>query len=127
MATLDQLASQIRFQLEQLSERNGHHEFEHLCRWFARNRICSNLLPATGPVSAYGDQGRDFETFRTYLNKSPIADSSFIGLVSDGPIAFACTLTKQGQIESKIRSDIGTIMESTLRKLSPTEKKIMEA
>ena len=112
MATLDQLASHIRFQLEQLSGRNGHHEFEHLCRWLARKRICSNLLPATGPVSGSGDQGRDFETFRTYLNKSPIADSSFIGVVSDGPIAFACTLTKQKRIEAKIRSDIETIMDS---------------
>jgi len=112
MATLDQLASQIRFQLEQLSERNGHHEFENLCRWLARKRICSNILPATGPVSAFGDQGRDFETFRTYLLQSPIAESSFIGLVSEGPIAFACTLTKDKDIESKIKSDTEMIMGS---------------
>jgi hypothetical protein len=112
MATLDQLASQIRFQLEQLSKRNGHHEFEHLCRYLARARICSNILPATGPVSAYGDQGRDFETFRTYLHESPISNSSFIGLASEGPIAFACTLTEEERIESKIKSDIETIMRS---------------
>jgi hypothetical protein len=112
MATLDQLAAQIRFQLEQLSERNGHHEFEHLCRWFARNKICNNILPATGPVSAYGDQGRDFETFRTYLHQSPIADSSFIGKTSNGPIAFACTLTKEKGIETKIKSDVKTILDS---------------
>src|SRR5690349_18256860 len=102
MTTLIQLASQIRFQLEQLSERNGHHEFEHLSRWLAKNRVCSNILPATGPVSAFGDQGRDFETFRTYLSQSSIAKSSFIGLASKGPIAFACTLTKKG-IEAKIK------------------------
>jgi hypothetical protein len=95
MATLDQLASQIRFHLEQLSARDGHHDFEHLCRHLARVRICSNILPATGPVSAYGDQGRDFETFRTYLYESPISNSSFVGLVFKGPIAFACTLTKK--------------------------------
>lgn len=112
MVTLDQLASQIRFQLEQLSARNAHHEFEHLCRHLARARICSNILPATGPVSAYGDQGRDFETFRTYLRESPISNSSFIGLASEGPVAFACTLTRKEDIESKIKSDIDTIMAS---------------
>ena len=112
MVTLDQLAAQIRFQLEQLSEHNGHHEFEHLCRWFARNKICNNILPATGPVSAYGDQGRDFETFRTYLHQSPIADSSFVGMTSNGPIAFACTLTNEKGIETKIKSDVKTIMDS---------------
>ena len=112
MVTLDQLASQIRFQLEQLSERNGHHEFEHLCRWYARIRICTNILPATGPVSSLGDQGRDFETFRTYLRQSSIANSSFIGLASEGPIAFACTLTQRKGIKTKNKSDIKTIMKS---------------
>ena len=112
MATLDQIAAQIRFQLEQLSERNGHHEFEHLCRWYARKRICPNILPATGPVSALGDQGRDFETFRTYLSQSNIANSSFIGSAPKGPIAFACTLTQRKGIKAKIKSDIKTIMQS---------------
>ncbi|MBT7071361.1 MAG: hypothetical protein HN686_00235 [Bacteroidetes bacterium] len=115
MATLNQLAGQIRFQLEQLSPHDGHHGFEHLCRHLARARICSNILPATGPVSAYGDQGRDFETFRTYLHESPIANSSFVGLASQGPIAFACTLTQKSKIKSKIESDVETIMgEGTL-------------
>lgn len=111
MTNKSQVIAQIRFQLEQLSTRNAHHEFEHLCRHLARERICSNILPATGPVSAGGDQGRDFETFRTYLEKSPIANSSFIGKLSQQPIAFACTIQKQ-EINSKIQSDISTIMES---------------
>ena len=29
--------------------------------------MCSNVLPATGPVSARGDQSSDIETFRSYL------------------------------------------------------------
>ena len=91
--TIIQVIRRIRFELEQLSPRNGQHEFEQICRHVARLRICSNILPSTGPVAAGGDQGRDFETFRTYLRSSPIADSSFIGLISEGPIAFACTLT----------------------------------
>jgi hypothetical protein len=75
MANPDQIKTHIRFQLEQLSTKNAHHDFEHLCRNLTRARICSNIIPATGPVSAGGDQGRDFETFRTYLNSSLIANT----------------------------------------------------
>ncbi|MGB7923312.1 MAG: hypothetical protein WCF57_08710 [Pyrinomonadaceae bacterium] len=110
MASIDQIISQIRFQLEQLSAKNAHHDFEHLCRHLTRARICSNILPATGPVSGGGDQGRDFETFKTYLSSTPIADSTFIGMVSQKPIAFACSLQKK--IFGKIQSDVRTIMSS---------------
>jgi len=34
-----QLTSQIRFALEQLSERNAQHDWEHLYRHFAHERI----------------------------------------------------------------------------------------
>ncbi|HEX2909850.1 MAG TPA: hypothetical protein VH186_03510 [Chloroflexia bacterium] len=110
MARLDQVLQQLRFGLEQLSANNAQHEFEHLCRHLARARICSNILPATGPVSTGGDQGRDFETFRTYLNSTPISSSTFIGLASNKPIAFACTLQKE--ITGKVKSDVTTIMTS---------------
>lgn len=111
-ATLDQLIARIRFELEQLSARNGQHEFEHLCCQLARSRICSNILPATGPVAAGGDQGRDFESFRTYLRASPISDSGFIGLISEEPVVFACTLTGKKNIPKKVKSDVATIMAS---------------
>lgn len=62
-----ELTRQIRFALDQLLPQNGHHQFEHFSRAFTAKKICSNVLPATGPVSAGGDQGRDFETFRTHL------------------------------------------------------------
>ena len=110
MANLDQVIAQIRFQLEQLNPKNQHHDFEHLCRHLARARVCSNILPATGPVSAGGDQGRDFETFRTYLNSSPIANSAFIGLASQRPLAFGCSLEKKEKITTKIKADVKTIM-----------------
>lgn len=111
MVNPNQIKSQIRFQLEQLSTKNAHHDFEHLCRYLTRARICSNVIPATGPVSAGGDQGRDFETFRTYLNSSSIANSTFIGMISQKTIAFACSLQKDG-ITSKIKVDANTIMDS---------------
>ena len=107
------LSAQIRFALEQLSQRNAQHEFEHLCRYLALQRICANVLPATGPVQAGGDQGRDFETFRSYLATNGLRDSSFIGLISEGMIAFACTLNKE--YRTKIRSDVVTIVSSGSR------------
>lgn len=112
MASLDQVIAQIRFALDQLSVKNGHHEFEHLCRHLTKARICSNVLPSTGPVAAGGDQGRDFETFRTYLSSTSIADSTFVGLISQKPLAFACSLEKKEKIPGKIRKDVKTIMSS---------------
>ncbi len=112
MADKAQLIAQIRFALEQLSERNAEHEWEPLCRHLARERICSNVLPATGPVQSGGDQGRDFETFQTYLTRSSLAGRSFVGLISDKPLAFACTLEKEKTVAAKVRDDVATIMSS---------------
>jgi len=53
----DQLQQQIRFQISQLSPSNGQADFEKICLFFSRNRIHKNILPATGPVQAGGDQG----------------------------------------------------------------------
>ncbi|EDE7185586.1 hypothetical protein BXO55_02565 [Salmonella enterica subsp. enterica serovar Enteritidis] len=99
----------IRFQLEQLSARNAHHEFEHLCRHLSRETICSNILPATGPVSSGGDQGRDYETFTTFINH-PHRDRIFFGGRSDSKqLVFACSLTNKAKLKSKIESDVTTI------------------
>ena len=107
MKNIAELSSYIRFQLSQLRAQNKYHEFEHLSRHFARLRICENILPATGPVGDGGDQGRDFETYRTYLHSTPIATSTFLGAAKNKKIVFACSL--QQDIVKKIRSDISTI------------------
>ena len=107
MTAPEKVANYIRFSLGQLRSRNAQHEFETLCLHFARKRICSNILPATGPVAAGGDQGRDFETFRTYLT-SQDGLSSFVALATDETIVFACTLQQQ-DIGAKIKSDVRTI------------------
>jgi hypothetical protein len=111
MAAMSQVISLLRFNLEQLSAQNAQHEFEHLCRHYARHRICSNILPATGPVQAGGDQGRDFETFRTYLASTPLSSSSFVGRIADGPMAFGCTLQKDG-VAGKVKDDVTTMLAS---------------
>ncbi len=102
-----QLANVIRFHLGELGVRNGHHEFEHLCRYLARARVYSNILPATGPVSAGGDQGRDFETFRSQVTLPAV--STFKDHASNGDVAFACSLEKD--IEAKIRRDVRSIVQ----------------
>jgi hypothetical protein len=101
----------IRFSLEKLGAANGHHEFERLAFQLARLRIASNLQEATGPVSAGGDQGRDFESYRTYLAGS-LGDGVFVGKASAEVIVGACTLNKDTL--SKINSDLKTIFSSDL-------------
>lgn len=108
VATSVELAKLIRFCLAGLAGENGHHEFEHVCRHVARLRIASNVLPATGPVSAGGDQGRDFETFRTYLiHELPFA-IGFLARASSETIAFACTIQRSG-LRSKFEQDMTAI------------------
>ncbi|MBF4474267.1 hypothetical protein [Methanobacterium formicicum] len=109
MANKEQVIQHIKFSLDQLSSRNAHHDFEHLCRHLTRARICSNVLPSTGPVSAGGDQGRDFETFKTFLD-SNLSSSNFIGLASDKVIVFGCSLQKD-KVAYKIKSDVKKIMD----------------
>jgi hypothetical protein len=104
-----ELEERIRFQLHQLGVRNAHHEFEHICRRIARQRICSNILPATGPVTSGGDQGRDFESFRTYLRSNLPDTSTFAGLASDKPVVFACTVQATG-IPGKVKGDVSSIV-----------------
>ncbi|MGH3627253.1 MAG: hypothetical protein ACRDRL_07420, partial [Sciscionella sp.] len=94
--------------LSQLRSQNRHHDFEHLCRDLARARLVSNILPATGPVAGSGDQGRDFETFHTYLADGLRFSSGFLGLASTDTVAFACT-TQPAGISAKIKTDVGAI------------------
>ncbi|WP_338832602.1 hypothetical protein [Bradyrhizobium sp. 27S5] len=101
------LISVIRFHLGELSARNGHHEFESLCRHLARARIYRNIIPATGPVGAGGDQGRDFETYSAGYEVG-----LFDRKVSDGKAVFCCSLEKR--IEKKIRADVATATKQSV-------------
>jgi hypothetical protein len=88
-----------------MGARNAQHEFEHLCRYLARARVHTKILPATGPVGSGGDQGRDFETFRSQVAYPAV--SNFKDLASDAKVVFGCSLDKR--IERKIRADIRSI------------------
>ena len=111
MASPEEVETQVRFALSQLPVRNAHHEFEHICRQLTQQFICSNVLPATGPVSAGGDQGRDFETFRSYLREELGPHGAFLGLVSEGTIAFVCT-TQADDLLGKLKQDIQKVCAS---------------
>lgn len=103
-----QLVQQIRFALNNLAARNGHHEFEALCREVARQTVTPNLVPATGPVAGGGDQGRDFESFRSRMASRLGETGLVLGLDGTELVAFACTL-QQTDIDGKIRNDLTAI------------------
>ncbi len=103
------LIAQLLFQLDQLSATNSHHEFEHICRHLARETITPNILPATGPVTAGGDEGRDFETFTTFIRKAETRSSIFRGLGESKPLVFACSITDKSRIKAKVRDDLAKI------------------
>ncbi|GAA3250767.1 hypothetical protein ACFO1B_44030 [Dactylosporangium siamense] len=111
LASADQRAQFIRFSLETLRERNGHHTFELICLAVARRRIASNLLPATGPVSSGGDQGRDAESHWTNLPNEIGAASSFARLATSDAVVLACTM-QTDDVPSKIKKDLRTICGS---------------
>lgn len=96
----------IRYALSELSADNAHHDFEHLCRHLARRRICSNILPATGPVSGGGDRGADFETLHV---ESGSGASQYWRLAALGKVLFACSLERN--LKRKIRADVKAAAE----------------
>ncbi|HEY3692080.1 MAG TPA: hypothetical protein VGL46_17580, partial [Pseudonocardiaceae bacterium] len=101
----EQLRAFVRYSLSQLRNRNEHHRFEHLCEALARQRITPNIVVGTGPVSAGGDQGRDFETFRGYTRGHIRELGAQIGIRDSDTIVFCCTVG-QDDVQKKIRRDI---------------------
>ncbi|MEV6965713.1 hypothetical protein AB0M47_11395 [Hamadaea sp. NPDC051192] len=108
MALPSEVERYIRFQLEQLSSHNEHHTFETISFRIAERRISANLLPATGPVSAGGDQGRDAETYYTRLPDELPGAGGFVGRASTEPVVIACSVQKDG-LDSKIQADLESI------------------
>jgi hypothetical protein len=108
--TREELKRQVRYAISQLSSDNGDKTFEHLCRAFTRRRICPNVLPATGPVQSGGDQGRDFETYKSGI-AGTVSDVSYAGMTKQN-IAFACSLEQNPTRKNgKIDSDVKSIMQ----------------
>lgn len=102
------LEKRIRYGLSTLAETNSHHDFEAICLGLARKRIATNLMPATGPVSAGGDQGRDAESFWTNLPTETATTSSFKVGATHENVVLACTI-QQADVPTKIRTDLRSI------------------
>ncbi|PTT70797.1 hypothetical protein [Arthrobacter sp. HMWF013] len=102
------LEKRIRYELSTLAETNSHHDFEAICLGLARKRIATNLMPATGPVSAGGDQGRDAESFWSNLPTEATALSTFALGATQENVVLACTI-QQAHVPTKIRADLGSI------------------
>lgn len=98
----------IRFQLDHLTARNEHHAFEWICFWITKRRLSGNLLPATGPVSAGGDQGRDAETYSVWLPSGTPDSDGLAGRAVTGPLVMACSAQKNG-VAAKVRADVSAI------------------
>src|SRR3954454_18707828 len=111
MAARPDLVQYLRFAPEELSARNGEYEFEALCQEVVRARIASNIVTATGPVSAKGDQGRDAETYVSYLRGELGPHSAFLARVSDKMAAVCCTLQRE-RLGEKFTSDARKVVES---------------
>lgn len=106
---MEQIRAEVRFALNQLRVRNGQHEFETMTRTLARATVSRNLLPATGPVAAGGDQGRDFESFPTQLSGQIRALGRELEVPDKAIVGFACTL-QQEDLRTKIRGDVDKIV-----------------
>ena len=100
--------SYIGWRLHQLPARNEHHMFEEIATRIARKRISSNILVATGPVSAGGDQGRDAASYPTRIPDELPHAAGFSASASTAPVVIACTLQKDN-LKSKVLGDLASI------------------
>ncbi len=110
MANQVELKQYILFALNRLPAENAHHQFELMCKDLAKENIMENIIPATGPVARIGDQGRDFLSFKTYLDDNLEENSNFLGETSSGnPVVFTCSI--QQDVTGKIKSDVDKIID----------------
>lgn len=105
---IPQAESYIGWRLADLSERNEHHAFEDIATRIARKRISANILVATGPVAAGGDQGRDAESYTTRIPDELPHSAGFSASASTSPVVVACTVQRNG-LKQKVLDDVASI------------------
>lgn len=98
----------IQFRLQAMAGRNEHHKFEEIATRLARKRISSNILIATGPVGAGGDQQRDAESFTTRIPDELPHSSGFSAAASTAPVVIACTVQRD-RLKAKVLGDLAGI------------------
>jgi hypothetical protein len=105
------LTRYLHFAVDELTTRNGQFEFEALCQELIKARVASNLVTATGPVAAKGDQGRDAETYVSYLAEELGPHSAFLALLQDDMAAVCCTLQRD-DLKSKFEDDAKKVVSA---------------
>jgi hypothetical protein len=108
VASVIEAEKYVLYLLKELRGDNGHQLFEAVSARLARTTASSNILVATGPVAAGGDQGRDAESFFTRLPDEMPGAAGFIGQASTEPVVVACTLQEDG-VPTKIKNDLVSI------------------
>ena len=104
-AAPNEASQYLLFALLQLAGENGHHKFEQLCFQLARRRIYPNVIPATGPVGAGGDQGADFESYEVSATYFPWPRGrSSLRERHAKKVLFACSLEQN--VPKKIKEDL---------------------
>ena len=122
--TKEELKSQIKFSLETLDATNGHHKFEDVSFAIAKVKITPNLKKATGPVSKGGDQGKDFESYISFISNEnkillPDSESKDFDKITHTKLAVACSIQKEpvkikkgGDLgQCKLKDDVEKIMD----------------
>lgn len=102
----------VKFGLATLNEENGGSQFEFLAASLAERRICSNIVPSSGPAAA-GDRGMDAKTHETDVKERPLNFrfwKSHEKQVAGKKIIFAFSIDKSW--ESKIRRDVKKIKKN---------------
>jgi len=95
---------ELRFALKELRRRDGFVDFQDLCLALARVTVCSSFRKTTGPVSAGGDGGRDFDSFVSF--EAELGELAAATKFRPGDTAVGMCTLQQDKIGNKILADV---------------------
>lgn len=100
--------SELSHQLDSLTDRNQHKDFETFARKVCEREICPNLRPQTGPEGG-GDGKVDTET---YPVDEKISERWFVGDGSSSRQKWAFAFSAKKTWSGKVRSDVQGIIDT---------------
>lgn len=100
--------SELSHNLETLTDRNQHKDFENFARKICEREICPNLRPQTGPEGG-GDGKVDTET---YPVDTKIAERWFFGNGITGAEKWGFAFSAKKDWSPKVRSDVKGIVDT---------------
>jgi len=100
--------SELSHQLDSLTDRNQHRDFENFARKICEREICPNLRPQTGPEGG-GDGKVDTET---YPVDTKISERWYVGDATSRQEKWAFAFSAKKAWSDKVRSDVKGIVET---------------